>query len=110
MGLGAGKRCQAGRGKGLMRTKGDVGGESVSRAKGPEHWTLSKSASALSLFLVEVCLEMLLLAGELGTLPGHNLLLRGEVLETGLYPRNFTGQHYLLCPQGHGTLPVPGLC
>ena len=93
-----------------MRTKGDVGGEGVSRAKGTEHWMLGKCASDLSLFLVEVCLEMLLLAGELGTLLPHNLLLRGEVLETGLHPRNFTGQHCLLCPQDHGTLPVPGLC
>lgn len=41
-------------------------------------------------------MEVLLLAGDLSP---HNLLLRGEVLEIGLYLRNFIGEHHPHCPK-----------
>ena len=44
-------------------------------------------------------MEVLLLAGKLGTLPGITSSSEERSLETGLYVRNFTGEHCPLCPK-----------
>lgn len=100
-----------------MRSKGDEGGgaapvqraQSTGRRASLHLLGASASASAqglpppLRVFLVlrfwaEVCLEVLLLAGKLGTLPGTTSS-EERSLETGLYLRNFTGEHCPLCPK-----------
>lgn len=50
-------------------------------------------------FWAEVCLEVLLLAGKLGTLPCTTSSSEERSLKAGLYLRNFTGEHCLLCPK-----------
>lgn len=100
-----------------MRSKGDKGGgaapvqraQSTGRRASLHLLGASASASAQGLplplrvflvlsFWVEVCLEVLLLAGKLGTLPGTTSS-EERSLETGLYLRNFTGEHCPLCPK-----------
>ena len=101
-----------------MRSKGDEGGGAapVQRAQNTGRWAglhllgASASASAQGLppplrvfwvlrFWAEVCLEVLLLAGKLGTLPCTTSSSEERSLETGVYLRNFTGEHCPLCPK-----------
>lgn len=101
-----------------MRSKGDQDGGAapVQRAQNTGRWAslhllgASVSASAQGLppplrvfsvlrFWAEVCLEVLLLAGKLGTLPCTTFSSEERSLETGLYLRNFTGEHCPLCPK-----------